>query len=245
MRTCARVRAADYYTFSRAGVTRFVGKGESEFTSLEQWEREYRLFGQLHAIPFFAKYRKWKGFSVWRKSVRRDKSGSAGNALLNGLFVLNPVLRSALFKLRLLCIGVEEWLLFEYASDKTYTLEEFVELQVRCDAVARAERPLWVGMRERNREGGAGRALVAPVLRGCCWPRSGLGGWVWGGVGSKTRACSVSHSLFTPVLCVCRLSCACVCCPACAPGRTAVDPRRTSGPVSRSGCSRLPRTCGC
>jgi hypothetical protein len=48
---------ADYYTFSRAGVTHFVGKGESEFTSLEQWEREYRLFGQLHAIPFFAKYR--------------------------------------------------------------------------------------------------------------------------------------------------------------------------------------------
>lgn len=68
--------AADYYTFSRAGVTHFVGKGESEFTSLEQWEREYRLFGQLHAIPFFAKYRKWKGFSVWKKSVRRDKSGS-------------------------------------------------------------------------------------------------------------------------------------------------------------------------
>ena len=49
--------------------------GESEFTSLEQWEREYRLFGQLHRIPFFKKYRKWKGFSVWKKSVRRDKSG--------------------------------------------------------------------------------------------------------------------------------------------------------------------------
>lgn len=69
-------RAADYYTFSRAGVTHFVGKGDSEFTSLEQWEREYRLFGQLHAIPFFKKYRKWKAFTVWKRGVRRDKAGT-------------------------------------------------------------------------------------------------------------------------------------------------------------------------
>ncbi len=53
--------AADYHTFSRAGVTHFVGKGDSEFTSLEQWEREYKLFGQLHKIPFFKKYRLVEG----------------------------------------------------------------------------------------------------------------------------------------------------------------------------------------
>jgi dynein heavy chain len=53
----------------------------------------------------------------------------AGKALLNGLFTLNPILRNALFRLRGLCIGVEKWSLFEYSNTKTYTLEEFVELQ--------------------------------------------------------------------------------------------------------------------
>ncbi len=56
----------------------------------------------------------------------------AGKALLNGLFTLNPILRNALFRLRGLCIGVEEWSLFEYSKAKTYTLDEFVELQVGC-----------------------------------------------------------------------------------------------------------------
>jgi hypothetical protein len=132
------INLKDYYTFSRAGVTHFVGKGgDSEFTSLEQWEREYRLFGQLYSIPFFSKYRTWKSFTVWKKGVRRDKADTAAKSLKGGLFMMNPILRVSLLRLRRLCVEVNEWKLFEYDPAKTYDLDEFVELQV-CAATLMA-----------------------------------------------------------------------------------------------------------
>lgn len=63
----------DYYTMSKAGITHFVGT-DSEFTTLEQWEREYSLFSLIRAIPFFAKYCKWKNFTVWKRNVRAKKA---------------------------------------------------------------------------------------------------------------------------------------------------------------------------
>jgi hypothetical protein len=36
----------DYFTMSREGITHFM-KNESEFTSLDDWEREYYLFNQV------------------------------------------------------------------------------------------------------------------------------------------------------------------------------------------------------
>jgi hypothetical protein len=39
----------DYYTMSRAGITHFC-KGESEFTSLDNWEREFFLFNMIRKV---------------------------------------------------------------------------------------------------------------------------------------------------------------------------------------------------
>ena len=118
----------DYYTMSKAGITHFVGN-DSEFTSLEQWEREYSLFTLIRNIPFFAKYRSWKNFTVWKKNVRAEASGKCSAMLDSGLFFLNPTLRVSLMRLRRLCFEVSRWRLFEVDTEKTYTLDEFCEEQ--------------------------------------------------------------------------------------------------------------------
>lgn len=123
------INPANYCTLSRAGITHFTGK-DSEFSSLEQWEREYRLFGQMNRIPFFSKYRIWKSFVVWKKNVRRRRCADASKSLLSGLFMLNPVLRVSLLRLRRLCVAFAECKLFECDPKKTYDLEEFCALQV-------------------------------------------------------------------------------------------------------------------
>jgi hypothetical protein len=48
-----------YFTLSKEGVTQFRSK-VSTFTSLSQWEREFRLFYRLSSISFFRIYRHWK-----------------------------------------------------------------------------------------------------------------------------------------------------------------------------------------
>jgi hypothetical protein len=58
-----RVSRLLYFTLSKEGVTIFqdsAGVKTSTFTSLQQWEREYRLFNKISQIRFFQRYRRWK-----------------------------------------------------------------------------------------------------------------------------------------------------------------------------------------
>lgn len=48
-----------YFTLSKEGVTQFRGK-VSQFTSLQQWEREFKLFNKIANINFFKVYKRWK-----------------------------------------------------------------------------------------------------------------------------------------------------------------------------------------
>jgi hypothetical protein len=48
-----------YFTLSKEGMT-FHSARESSFTSLRQWEREYKLFHRMSRIRFFMQYRRWK-----------------------------------------------------------------------------------------------------------------------------------------------------------------------------------------
>ena len=118
----------DHYTISKGGVTHFTGD-ESEFTPLEQWEREYRAFNRMQRIPFFAKYRAWKSFIVWKKNVRGAKCSAASKNLKGKLFLLDPMLRTALMRLRKLCYAVSELRLFEYNAKSTATLDDFCNQQ--------------------------------------------------------------------------------------------------------------------
>jgi dynein heavy chain len=61
----------EYMTISARGITHFVG-GEATFMTIEEWEREARMFHQLLEISFFKMYKKWKSFSLWKKLMRRS-----------------------------------------------------------------------------------------------------------------------------------------------------------------------------
>jgi dynein heavy chain len=121
-------KAAEYYTLSRAGITHFHGV-DSEFTPLDQWEREYSLFNKMRDIPFFSKYRSWKSFTVWKSNVKGQHLAAARDALSSNLFIFIPALRDALMTIKNLCAEVNKLRLIEVKTERTQTLAEFVESQ--------------------------------------------------------------------------------------------------------------------
>ncbi len=128
----SEIDGSRYFTLSRAGVTTFFG-ADSEFTTLEQWEREYRLYWKIRNMHdknnFFQKFPKWKMFTIWRKRITGRKQVAAETVLQDGLFVLNDVLRTAMMRLRRLCFEVNKWGLFACDPQCTYTLEDFTAQQ--------------------------------------------------------------------------------------------------------------------
>mmetsp|Transcript_44339 Transcript_44339/g.86753 ORF Transcript_44339/g.86753 Transcript_44339/m.86753 type:complete len:4144 (+) Transcript_44339:98-12529(+) len=118
----------NYYTMSRAGVTHFY-QTETDFTSLDQWEREYFLFTKMMEIPFFKKFRMWKAFYFWKKLIRKQKSNKYRKFLQENLYILNPYLRDSLIQLRTLCYNASKWTLFKVDPKNTLTLAEFQAAQ--------------------------------------------------------------------------------------------------------------------
>ena len=119
----------DYFTLSASGVTHFVGVASSDFVSLPQFEREFRLFHSIMRIPFFRKYRAWKAFTQWKKGISGRKMRNASQSLVDELFLLNPTLKSTLMRLRTLCAEVADYGLFNVDKTKTYSLEDFMLAQ--------------------------------------------------------------------------------------------------------------------
>ena len=60
---------------SSHGVTMFRN-GEADFTSLDQWQREHKVFRGIDAHPFFQKFRTWKTFHLWFLVALRLSPGS-------------------------------------------------------------------------------------------------------------------------------------------------------------------------
>ncbi|KAJ8609534.1 hypothetical protein CTAYLR_006022 [Chrysophaeum taylorii] len=120
----SEVESHNYFTLSCNGITHFSGYN-SDFTPMRQWEREYGLFHRIRRIPFFAKYRAWKTFSVWKKNVKRGKIRASITALRASLFIFIPSLREALIKIQTLCQETLRMKLVEAEPGKTYELELF------------------------------------------------------------------------------------------------------------------------
>ena len=124
----SEISPVDYYTLSCSGITHFLGSS-SDFTPLEQWEREYLLFGRMRKIPFFSKYRAWKNFTVWKKNVKAAKIATASGGITGNLFLFVPALRDALIEIKRKCVEIGASRLFDIVQGTTYTLEEFVAAQ--------------------------------------------------------------------------------------------------------------------
>ena len=118
----------DYYTMSRAGVTHFW-KGETEFTRLDQWEREYYLYTKIMEVGFFKKFKVWKAFYFWKKDIRRGKAKECDSVLNTQLFLLRPSLCKPLLALRSHCVDVFHWSLHRFDAKVTFTLDHFVSTQ--------------------------------------------------------------------------------------------------------------------
>ena len=80
-------------------------------------------------IAFFELYRRWKSFTVWKKTVRAFKFTQASSALRTGLFAFVPPLRLALAEIRRECVDVERRRLFAVGQGETITLEALLERQ--------------------------------------------------------------------------------------------------------------------
>lgn len=125
----AAVDEADFCTMSARGVTHYVAGASADFTTLEQWEREYQLFSAITTLGVFRKYRAWKGFSVWRRGVRMSKMRRAQRALSRQLFHLDGAFQQPLQEIRQLCHGVQGIRLHRLRAGVLYTLDKFVEAQ--------------------------------------------------------------------------------------------------------------------
>ena len=115
----------EYLTISSRGITHFTKGGGAYFLSLEEWEREYKLYQRLKEISFFKQYKKWKNFSLWKNSRRKKMMNERAKFLESELFILDEKLREPLLNIR-----VKNWELLKYdfidiTYDKVWTLEEF------------------------------------------------------------------------------------------------------------------------
>ncbi|VDK35198.1 unnamed protein product [Taenia asiatica] len=119
----------DYYTISTSGCTHFVGD-EVELTSLERFEREYKLFLSMRKLPLFAQFRLWKVFLRWRKVVRYSQMVHCQRFLEANLFIANSTLRPALLNLREMCHSLSGATLCRVDRGRTSTLVEFLSLQM-------------------------------------------------------------------------------------------------------------------
>lgn len=68
-----------------------VSKEECDLMTIERWEMECKHYEKISRIPFFARFKKWKPFHVWRTNVRSKKINMARYYLQNGLFIVSQV----------------------------------------------------------------------------------------------------------------------------------------------------------
>lgn len=93
-------------TISSRGIVHAVD-GEENFVSLDEWEREYKIFSKLKYIKFFKHYKLWKNFMLWRKLRRRTNFKKKKNYLENNLFLIDDRLGNPLLEIKEACFEIQ------------------------------------------------------------------------------------------------------------------------------------------
>ena len=127
-----------YFTLSKEGVTIYKDKAP-QFTPLEQWERESRLFNKISNINFFRVYRRWKAFKVWRDGLRGDKRESSSEKLKSSLFLLCAPLRVALLNIRSTSMPMASMGMLSLPPGHIFDIEEFTQAQSEVQAGLRGK----------------------------------------------------------------------------------------------------------
>ncbi|KNE58518.1 hypothetical protein AMAG_04085 [Allomyces macrogynus ATCC 38327] len=118
----------DFYTLSESGVTHFTSTA-TDFTPLQQWIREHRVFNAMIKVRFFAQYRLWKSFTTWHKNVRRTKLAAARKQVQRKLFGLDAPLARGVARTRAACTALLEQSLLHAPADQPWDLHAFVQDQ--------------------------------------------------------------------------------------------------------------------
>jgi len=107
----------------------FDKNNHAEFTPLDQWLREYKLFYKLLKIPFFQRYRLWKIFTQWKSYIFHVKIEQAKKRLSQKLFIVHPILRDALLEIRKEAVEISEKKLIVKIKEKNIELSHFINSQ--------------------------------------------------------------------------------------------------------------------
>ena len=126
--TFEKKNEAEYLTISARGVTHFVN-GEAVFLTLNEWEREYKLYRRLKEINFFRQYKLWKNYSLWKNMRRRNMMVDRSQFLEQQLFILDDKLRGPLLEVRSRSFQITRWDLVDIKFDKSSQLNEFTRDQ--------------------------------------------------------------------------------------------------------------------
>ncbi|XP_017780151.1 PREDICTED: dynein heavy chain 6, axonemal [Nicrophorus vespilloides] len=118
-----------FLTMSAHGVLQNID-AEQNFTSLDKWEKEYDMYCRLMRFKCFFNFRKWKAFYVWKKTILFTKITDAGDFLKNNLFILNPLLRDALLRIRELVQKLHDATFSNISQIENQHLFYFIEAQM-------------------------------------------------------------------------------------------------------------------
>lgn len=113
-----------YLTISSRGVTYFMN-GTTEFLTLEEWDREYKLYQHLKKINFFKQYKKWKNFSLWKNLRRRSMIKDRAEFLKTQLFILDDILREPLLNLRTQTYRIMRADIIDLSTEDVRTIKQF------------------------------------------------------------------------------------------------------------------------
>lgn len=118
----------EFMTVSSRGIIHFI-KGEGNFMTIPEWEREARLFQKIKQISFFQNYRTWKTFSAWKTLMRRTMIFKTSDFLNRELFILDSELAKPLLEIRRQTFKIQTMYMSQMTTERPRNREEFEEAQ--------------------------------------------------------------------------------------------------------------------
>ncbi|KAL4493934.1 hypothetical protein ABPG72_021951 [Tetrahymena utriculariae] len=100
-----------YYTVSHHGVI-IYNKGDQQFLSIERFQKEKKSYYDLKKIPFFKQFSEFKIFQRWKKLMRKQVMQKCRQTIESKLFILNPMFRKSILKIRGICLEVSQIAIF-------------------------------------------------------------------------------------------------------------------------------------
>ena len=110
---------------------------------------DYKNYLKLRQIKAFYQYRISKAFTIWRKTVKRQKYEKNRNILEKQLFIAIPTLAAAILQMRHEFCQFIDFKFFDTSDKMKWNLQYFLEIQINtCEQV----RGLLVAYRQKMKD---------------------------------------------------------------------------------------------